>query len=171
MKPPLSRNAWELALPGVVTGLGTGLVAGGLAAFSGQSPWLVILGFLGLGIPLAIFGAGYDGLLAAGKVRLAGVAPSVLYWIVMFPIARLIHQLTLGIAMGAGSRSIFPEGILPFLAYHAVLGFGYGIGFLWVHEIFGGWWWPRIADHNPVALGYVRRIMASVDRKAKASRR
>ncbi len=171
MRVPLSRSTWELALPGVATGLGTGLVAGGLAAFSGQSSLLVILNFLGLGIPLAIFGAGYDGLLAAGKVRLAGVAPSVLYWMVMFPIARLIHQLTLGTAMGSSSRPLFPEGILPFLAYHVVLGFGYGIGFLWVHEILGGWWWPRISDHNPVALGYVRRIVASVDRKAKAPRR
>nr|WP_273841441.1 hypothetical protein [Rubrobacter calidifluminis] len=156
-----TRRAWELAFPGMVVGLVTGLMVGGLAVYGGLSPALVALDTLGLCVPLVLLGALYDRLLAAGRIRLAGVAPAMLFWTLGFPAARVVQQLVLWGGTGFGGGRVFPDGFLPFLGYQALLGAGYGIGFLWIHEILALWWWPRIAEHNPVAMRYVRQLVGS----------
>lgn len=147
------RNIAELMLPGVVIGLGAGLIPGGLAAGAGLPLSYAVLTALGLGVPLAILGAGYDLVLASGWIRLGGVAPAALYWLPGFPLARLLHEVVLD--LGFGNKVALPEAFLPFLAYQATLSLGFAIGFLWLHENLGPLWWPRIRDHNPVAARYV----------------
>jgi len=153
MSVPSSRFAFELTLPGVAIGLVTGLVAGGLAALGGLPFSYVALTTLALGVPLAVMGAGYDALLALGRIRLGGVAPAMLYWAPAFPLARLFHEVALDI--GAGRSVALPEALLPFLGFQAIMSVGYAIGFLWLHENVAGLWWVRIRDHNPVAARYV----------------
>lgn len=164
----------ELTLPGIVIGFGGGLITGGIAAGGGLPLDYVILATLGLGVPLAVLGAGYDGLLALGWIRLGGVAPAALYWLPGFPIARLLHEIVLD--LGSGRELALPEALAPFLAYQAILSLGYAIGFLWLHENLGGYWWIRIRDHNPVAARYVGQytnqaaVMKHKKRKVKEQR-
>lgn len=162
------RHFAEVTFPGAVIGLGTGGIAGGLAAVAGLPLGYIVLTALGLGIPLAIFGAGYNALLASGQIRLGGVVPAVLYWIPAFPLARLLHEVMLDV--GSGRSILLPEALLPFLAYQAILSVGFAIGFLWMHEQLATFWWPRIRDHNPVAARYVgqytRHAAATEHRKA-----
>lgn len=148
-----SRRAIELTLPGVVIGLGTGVIAGGLAVTAGLPLGYILLTTLGLGIPLAAFGAGYDALLAKGRVRLGGVLPVALYWLPLFPLARLTHEIMLD--LGMGREVALSEPLPAFLAYNAILSVGYAIGFLWLHENLAAVWWPRVRNHNPVAARYV----------------
>jgi hypothetical protein len=147
------RHLAEVTFPGAVIGLGAGIIPGGLAAVVGLPLGYIVLSALGLGIPLAIFGAGYDALLASGRIRLGGVTPAAMYWLPAFPLARLLHEVVLDV--GSGKSIALPEALLPFLAYQAILSFGYAIGFLWLHEHLATLWWPRIRDHNPVAARYV----------------
>lgn len=151
--PSSTRITAELVLPGVVVGLGTGLVAGGIAVVGDLPASYVILTFLALGLPLSILGAVYDMLLASGRVRLGGVAPAALYWLPAFPLARLTHEVALD--LGAGRAVAFGESIWAFLAFQAIMSIGYAIGFLWCHELLATVWWPRVRDHNPVAARYV----------------
>lgn len=161
------RQFAEVTFPGAVIGLGAGGIAGGLAAVAGLPLGYIALTTLGLGIPLAIFGGGYDVLLASGWIRLGGVVPAAVYWLPAFPLARLLHEVILDV--GAGRAILLPEALLPFLAFQAILSVGFAIGFLWTHEHLATAWWPRIRDHNPVAARYVslytRQAAATQQRK------
>ena len=167
--PPL-RYIVELTLPGALIGFTGGLIAGGIAFGGGLPLQYAVLATLGLGIPLMLLGAGYDWILASGWIRLGGVAPAALYWLFGFPIARLIHETV--IDLGYGRAVAMPEGFLPFLAYQAILSLGFAIGFIWLHENMGGYWWLRIRDHNPVAASYVASYtkQAATMQKSKESR-
>jgi hypothetical protein len=93
----------------------------------------VIVAALGLSIPLAIFGIIYDALLDAGKLNFGYAAPTALYGVLTFPIARLLQELLLTAIFGQGITLQQESGVLSFLAYQAIMGFGYGIGFLMIH--------------------------------------
>jgi hypothetical protein len=163
------RHLVEVTFPGAVIGFGTGMIPGGLAVVVGFPLGYTVLAVLGLGIPLAIFGAGYDALLASGRIRLGGVVPAALYWLPAFPLARLLYEVVIDI--GSGRAILLREPLLSFLAYQAILSLGYAIGFLWLHEQLATLWWPRIRDHNPVAARYVsqytRQAAATQQRKEK----
>jgi hypothetical protein len=122
-----------LKIPGMVTGFVAGLIVGALAAFVGAPTGYIIVAALGLGIPLAIFGIIYDALLDAGKLNFGYAAPSALYGVLTFPIARLIQELLLTAIFGQGITLQQESNVLTFLAYQAIMGFGYGIGFLMIH--------------------------------------
>lgn len=153
-----ARRLAEVALPGLAIGLSAGVIAGGLAAVAGLPAGYATVTMLTLGIPLAVFGVGYSLLLAAGKVRLGGVAPAALYWLVCFPLARYLHEVSFD--MVSGNAITLPEALLPFLAYQAILSLGYAIGFVWIHEHVFPHWWIWLRDHNPVAQRYVEQYMA-----------
>jgi len=123
-----------LKIPGMAIGFVAGLIVGGLAAVAGAPTSYIIVSALGLGIPLAIFGMIYDALLDAGKLSFGYAAPTALYGIVTFPIARLIQELLLTAIYGQGITLQQEAGVLSFLAYQAIMGFGYGIGFLMIHN-------------------------------------
>jgi len=160
--PPATSRAQqfaELTLPGVSIGLGSGVIAGGVALLGGLSASYAATTALTLGIPLAVFGMGYNILLARGKVRLGVAAPAAVYWLLFFPLARLLHEVSFDIF--SGNAISLPDALLPFLAFQAMLSVGYAIGFVWLHEHVFPNWWIRIREHNPVAQRYVEQYMAS----------
>lgn len=158
-------------LPGFVIGLTGGILAAGLAAF-GHLPVGYIVGTgLGLGLPLALAGAGYNALLAAGRLRMGGVAPAAAYWIVCFPAARTVHEFVLDASL---RRPLgLPDGTLAFLGYQALVGVGFAIGFIWLHERIAPLWWMRIRHRNARAQQYmdvyVRQAVMS-ERRKKATK-
>jgi hypothetical protein len=159
--PPATSRAQqfaELTLPGISIGLGSGAIAGGVALLGGLSVSFAATTALTLGIPLAVFGMGYDILLARGKVRLGVAAPAAVYWLLLFPLARLLHEVSFDIF--SGNAISLPDAVLPFLVFQAMLSVGYAIGFVWLHEHVFPNWWIRIREHNPVADRYVEQYMA-----------
>jgi hypothetical protein len=128
------RDLRWLKIPGMVIGFVAGLLVGGLAAVAGAPAGYIIVAALGLSIPLAIFGVIYDALLDAGKLNFGYAAPTALYGVLTFPIARLIQELLLTAIYGQGITLQQESGVLSFLVYQAIMGFGYGIGFLMIHN-------------------------------------
>ena len=123
-----------IKLPGMVTGFVTGLLVGGLAAVAGAPTSFVIVAALGLGIPLAIFGIVFDALMDAGRIPFGRIAPVALYGVLTFPIARLVQELLLTAIFGQGITLQQESGVLSFLVFQGIMGFGYGIGFLMIHS-------------------------------------
>jgi hypothetical protein len=128
------RLLHRVKLPGMVTGFVAGLLVGGLAAVAGAPAGYIVVSSLGLGIPLAIFGAIYDELLEAGRIPFGRIAPIALYGVLTFPIARLVQELLLTAIYGQGITLQHESGVLSFLVFHGIIGFGYGIGFLMIHS-------------------------------------
>ncbi len=153
------RETLELLLPGFLIGLSAGVIAGALAAVSGLSTAHVLVSAFGLGLPLAVFGAAYNAVLATGRIRLGGIAPAALYWAIAFPVARVLHEVAVDAVLpNQGLSAVGP--ILPWLAMMAVLSLGWAIGFMWMHEHLAPYWWLRIRDHNARADSYVERYMS-----------
>jgi hypothetical protein len=123
-----------LKIPGMTIGFVAGLIVGALAAVASAPTNYIIVAALGLSIPLAIFGMIYDSLLDAGKLNFGYAAPTALYGVLTFPIARLVQELVLTAIFGQGITLQQESGVLSFLAYQAIMGFGYGIGFLMIHN-------------------------------------
>jgi len=124
----------RLKLPGMVTGFVTGLLVGGFAAVAGAPAGFVIVAALGLGIPLAIFGIAFDALMDAGRIPFGRIALVALYGVLTFPIARLVQELLLTGIFGQGITLQQESGVLAFLVFQGIMGFGYGIGFLMIHS-------------------------------------
>ena len=118
----------------MVTGFVTGLLVGGLAAVAGAPTSFVIVAALGLGVPLAIFGIVFDALMDAGRIPFGRIAPVALYGVLTFPIARLVQELLLTAIFGQGITLQQESGVLSFLVFQGIMGFGYGIGFLMIHS-------------------------------------
>jgi hypothetical protein len=120
------------ALPGVAVGLAAGVVAGGLAALVGQPLSWAAVTMLALGTPLALLGGGLGVLMASGRLPRGRFAPVALFWLVGFPLARLVHELCVSVVLTGQVR--LPSDLAGFLAYQGVVSFGWAIGFLWLHE-------------------------------------
>lgn len=164
----------RLTLPGLAVGFIAGVLAGGLAAFVGQPAGWALVSALTLGVPLGILGAGYTLLLVNGKVRLGGFAPAAAYWLIGFPLARLLHEvLTRFILTGQPG---LPDDPLGFLAYQGIVSAGFAIGFLWLHERVAPRYWQRLAVHDAdareVYLKYAEhaRAMFEASQRRKAAR-
>lgn len=128
------RGLRWLKIPGMVIGFIAGLIVGALAAVGGAPTDFIIVAALGLGIPLAVFGVIYDALLDAGKLNFGYAAPTALYGVLTFPVARLLQEVLLTVVFGEGITLQQESGVLSFLVYQAMMGFGYGIGFLMIHN-------------------------------------
>ena len=148
------RQVAELALPGVVIGLLAGVIAGGISLAGGLSPGVALISAVGLGVPLALAGAGYEILLARGRVALSMLTPVALYFAVAFPVGRVIEAAL--VDLYAGSAVAVPHGWLDYVVYQALVSFGFGIGYWWLHENFAPRWWFHIRGRNPVADHFVR---------------
>src|SRR5215204_1685274 len=118
----------------MVIGFVAGLLVGGLTAVANAPTGFIVVAALGLGIPLAIFGILYDALLDAGKLNFGYAAPSALYGVLTFPVARLVQELLLTAIFGQGITLQQEANVLQFLVYQGIMGFGYGIGFLMIHS-------------------------------------
>ncbi|MEV4108576.1 hypothetical protein [Nonomuraea sp. NPDC049695] len=137
------RHSLELALPGASIGAVAGAMAGGLTLFAGQPTGMAALSALSLAVPLALFGGLYGMLLGHGVFRPGTFAPVGLYWVAAFPVSRLAQESLVGIGLA--------DGVLPFLAYQAMVSLGFAIGFVWLHERLMPHWLMRRAGANPLA--------------------
>ncbi len=144
-----ARNLIELGVPGAATGLIAGVVVAALATLVGQPVVWAAAGALTLGLPLALLGGGYGVLVAAGLFRPGVFSPVAIYWMIGFPLARLLHESVTPTLLGGGVTP--PADVLTFLAFQALVSMGYAIGFIWLHERLAPYWLMRIKDHNPEA--------------------
>jgi hypothetical protein len=144
----------ELTLPGVVIGLLSGAIAGGISLAVGLPVGVVLISAVGLGLPLALAGAGYEILLAQGRVALSMLTPVALYFAVAFPVARVIEAAL--VDLYAGSGVAVPHGWLDYVVYQVLVSIAFGIGYWWLHENFAPRWWFHIRGRNPVADHFVR---------------
>jgi hypothetical protein len=148
------RQVVELTLPGVVIGLLGGAIAGGISAAGGLALEVALISGVGLGVPLALAGAGYEILLGQGRVALSMLTPVALYFAVAFPVGRVIEAAL--VDLYAGSVVAVPHGWLDYVVYQALVSVGFGIGYWWLHENFAPRWWFHIRGRNPVADHFVR---------------
>ena len=148
------RQIAELTLPGVAIGLLGGVIAGGLSAAGGLALDVALFAGVALAVPLGIAGAGYELLLAKGKVPLSVLTPLVAYWAVAFPLARVIHGGLVELYAGGGAG--IPFGWLDYIVYQVLLSVGFAIGYWWLHENFVPRWWFHLRDRNPVANDFIR---------------
>ena len=154
------RQVLELTLPGVAIGLLGGAILGVVVAGGGEPFHVALFAAATLGIPLAVAGAGYEILVAQGRIPLGMLTPVALYWAVAFTVSRVFQTALLDLY--AGSDVAVPHGWLDFLVYQALVSVGFGIGYWWLHENFAPLWWLRIRDRNPVADHLVRVKLQAV---------
>lgn len=143
------RTLAEVAVPGVASGVVAGIIVAGLAALVGQPLGWAMLSALTLGLPMAVLGGGYGMLVASGLVRLGVFAPAAIYWLVGFPLARLLHETVTPYLLGGPLNP--PEDLLGFLVYQGLVSLGFAVGFIWLNERLAPRWLLRIKDHNSVA--------------------
>ncbi|MFD4639846.1 hypothetical protein ACFWN2_21220 [Lentzea sp. NPDC058436] len=129
---PIREGFLREAVPGAFVGLAAGLVAGGLAALVGQPLGWALVTTVALGLPLGAFGGLFSLLVAAGRLPAGRFAPVALFWLAAFPLARLIHEITVSLVLAGQFR--MPADLAGFLAYQGIVSLGWAIGFLWLHE-------------------------------------
>jgi hypothetical protein len=166
------RQVLELTLPGVAIGVIGGVILGVVVGGGGEPFHVALFAAVTLGVPLAVAGAGYELLVAQGRIPLGVLTPVALYWALAFTVARVFQTALLDLY--AGSAVAVPHGWLDFLAYQALVSVGFGIGYWWLHENFAPLWWIRIRERNPVADHLLRaklQVMGAVEAKQAARRR
>jgi hypothetical protein len=146
MTRPRALDLAEVGLPGAAIGAVSGVVVGLLAIVVGQPLGWAAVGALTLGVPLALFGCGYGMLVARGWFRPGVFAPVAFYWMVGFPLSRLLHETVTPVLLGGNATP--PSEVLTFLAFQALVSMGFAIGFIWLYERIAPSWLMRIQDHN-----------------------
>ena len=150
----------EFCVPAFAIGGLAALGAGVLAFVAGQPAGWAVLTALSLGVPIGLFGAGYAVLVAVGKVPIGVFTPAAVLWAVGFPLARLTQECVTE-WLFTGTPGLPPGPLWGFLVYQALLSMGFAIGYLWLHEQLGRYWWPHLCDHNPYAYRSVERHMVA----------
>ena len=165
------RHLGHLALPGFGIGAFAGLAALGLALVAGQPVDWALATAVALGLPLALLGGGFGLLMAAGIISPGVFAPAALFWLAGFPLARLVHEVLVGLLLAG--RLALPPDVPGFLAYQAIVSLGFAIGFSWLYERVAPGWLRRIRHGNPGAERlyqfYLRHAQAQWE--ARESRR
>jgi hypothetical protein len=139
----------EVGVPGAVIGAVSGAVVGALAVVVGQPIGWAAVGALTLGLPLALLGGGYGAIVARGWFRPGVFAPVAIYWMLGFPLSRLVHETVTPVLLGGNPTP--PSDVLTFLAFQALVSMGFAIGFIWLYERIAPYWFMHIHDHNPDA--------------------
>lgn len=168
------RELAEVGLPGFAVGFIAGTVAGLMALVVGQPLGWAMVAALTLGLPLGLLGAVYSILIALGKVRIGGFAPVCLFWLIGFPLSRLLQEVLTRLVLTGELGG--PPDVLGFLAYQGLISAGFAFGFLWMHERLAPQWWRRMSTHNPAALRVYERYASHARvmweaREARKSRR
>lgn len=158
-------------LPGAGIGAGAGVFAGLATLVVGLSPGLAVVNGLALGIPMALFGGLYTILCARGITAVGVFAPCALYWLVGYPVSRIVQEASAGVYLGDGPG--LSTDLLAFYLFNALLAPGLAFGFIWLHERLVPPWLLRIRDHNRLAAGlaqayltYARRVFEHKERRA-----
>jgi hypothetical protein len=145
----------EIGAPGAAIGVIAGAVVGGMSALAGHPVSWALVGTLTLGVPLALLGGVYGMLVASGHFKPGTFTPAALFWIVGFPVSRLVHETMTPVVLGGSPAP--PADVLTFLLFQALVAMGFAIGFVWLFERITPAWLVSIKDHNPAAeLLYAR---------------
>ncbi|RJE84505.1 hypothetical protein [Paracoccus onubensis] len=147
------KRMTELLLPGSMLGVIASFAVGGVALYGGLPIGYVVVSVLALGIPLALFGAGYSLLLAQARIRIGGITPAVGYWLIGYTVSRTIYEVVINLYLG--SPSLLSDGVLAFFGFQLLVSTGFAVGFMWLHENIAPMWWVHIRDRNPIAAAYV----------------
>ena len=148
----------ELMLPGAGIGAAAGVFAGLMTVLAHLGWGLVAVNAIGLAIPMALFGGGYTILCARGFTPVGVFAPAALYWLIAFPVCRIIQEAAAGVYL-TGAPGLSTD-LLSFCLYNALLAPGLAFGFIWLHERLVPGWLLRIRDHNPLAAGFAEAYLA-----------
>jgi hypothetical protein len=127
----------------------TGLFAFFATLVAGLPLGLAVVNSLALAVPMALFGGGYTVLCAHGIAKVGVFAPAALYWMVGFPISRMVQEGSAGVYL-QGSPGLSTD-VWGFVLYNALLAPGLAFGFIWLHERLVPTWLMRIRDHNRAA--------------------
>ena len=146
----------ELMLPGAGIGAAAGVFAGLITAIAGLG--LVTVNVIALAIPMALFGGGYTILCALGITRVGVFAPAALYWLIAFPVSRIIQESAAAVYL-TGAPGLSTD-LLSFFTYNALLAPGLAFGFIWLHERLAPGWLLRIRDHNRLAAQLAEAYLA-----------
>lgn len=163
------RRTSEVVLPGFVIGMAGGMLIGLLSVIGGMSAGQALVTTLVLGLPLALCGALYDGLLSVGRMGIGTIAPAVVFWLPLFPLARYLNEMFSDVV--AGNPVALPGGVAGFLAYQAILSMGYAIGFVFLHDQLAPLWWLRVRAHNPTAEHLIGRYVENAEALHQRRRR
>ena len=158
MTNPKLRLLAEFCVPAFAIGGLATLGAFVLSFVAGQPAGLAVLTALALGVPVGLFGSAYAVLVASGKVPIGVFTPCAALWAVGFPLSRLTQEVVT-VWLFTGSPGLPLGSFWGFLLYQAILSMGFAIGYLWLHEQLGRYWWPRVMDHNPYASRSVERYV------------
>lgn len=174
MDPARARELAEVGRPGFAVGFLAGCFAGLMALIVGQPIGWAMVSALALGFPLGLLGAVYSVLIALGKVRIGGFAPACLFWLIGFPLSRLLQEVLVRLVLGGDLGG--PPDVLGFLAYQGLISAGFAFGFLWMHERIAPRWWYKMSGHNPAALRVYERYASHArvmwkTREARKNRR
>jgi len=151
----------EFSVPALAIGGLATLGAFVLSFVAGQPAGWAVLTALALGVPIGLFGSGYALLVASGKVPIGVFTPCAALWAVGFPLSRLTQEVVT-VWLFTGSPGLPLGSFWGFLLYQAILSMGFAIGYLWLHEQLGRYWWPKVMNHNPYAFRSVERhVVAS----------
>jgi hypothetical protein len=148
----------ELMLPGAGIGAASGVFAGLIALIAHLGWGLAAVNAIGLAIPMALFGGGYTILCALGITRVGVFAPAALYWLIAFPVCRIIQEASAGVYL-TGVPGLSTD-LLSFALYNALLAPGLAFGFIWMHERLVPGWLMRIRGHNRDAARLAEAYLA-----------
>jgi hypothetical protein len=165
------RQLAEIGAPGAAIGVIAGAVVGVISLFAGLPVSWAIVGIRTMGLPLGLFGGVYGVLVAHGRIRPGTFAPAALFWLVGFPVARLVYETYTPVVLGGSATP--PDDILGFLAFQGLVSLGFAIGFIWMFERITPPWLASIKDHNPAAEQLYSRYLqyAAVVWEARERRR
>jgi hypothetical protein len=164
-----ARRAAEIVLPGFAIGLAGGVLIGLLGVLGDLPAARAAVAVLVLGLPLAVAGACYDLLLVRGRMGIGTFAPAAVFWLPLFPLARLLNEVLADVL--AGMPVVLPEALAPFLLFQAILSVGYAIGFVLLHEQVAPRWWLRVRDRNPDARALIERYKEHAALQIETARR
>jgi hypothetical protein len=156
-------------LPGFAIGLAGGVLIGLLEVLGDLPTAQAALAVLVLGLPLAAAGVGYDLLLLRGLMGIGTFAPAAGFWLLLFPLARLLGEVLSDVL--AGRPVVLPEAVLPFLLFQAIISVGYAIGFVLLHEQVAPRWWLRVRHRNSDAALLIERYKEHAALEIETARR
>jgi hypothetical protein len=143
------RQLAEIGAPGAAIGVISGTVVGAMSLFAGFPVSWAVVGVLTLGVPLALLGGTYGVMVALGYFKPGTFTPAALFWLVGFPVSRLVHETLTPVVLGGSPTP--PADIPTFLIFQGLVSMGFAIGFVWMFERTTPPWLVSIKDHNPAA--------------------
>jgi hypothetical protein len=141
--------------PAVVAGAATAAVTGGLMV-----ALTVAAGGIASSVPaiaaltaaIVAVGVLYGWLLETQRLRM-GFGPGILFWVVAFPLARFVQEVTVA---GGGGHAGLGQGIVSFVMYQAMVGGAFGVGFVLLHNQI--WMWLAASSERKRSSGNGRGL-------------